>query len=98
MKLVQLGNHRENKQTVQKRHKQYNRCCVFTDNHAGTEVTFTRFAQSYLPAPRQGVSIGIVLVENSEGSSSTADYIPSSPVFGLCSRQFPARSGISPIS
>jgi hypothetical protein len=42
MKLVQLRNHRENKQTVQKRHKQYNRSYMWTDNHAGTEVT-TRY-------------------------------------------------------
>ena len=34
--------HRVNKQTVQKRHKQYSRSYMWTDNHAGTEVT-TRY-------------------------------------------------------
>ncbi len=39
MKLVQLKNHRENKQTVQKRHRQYSRSGLRVDNHAGTKVT-----------------------------------------------------------
>jgi len=44
MKLVQLKNHRENKQTVQKRQPQYSRSWIYLDNHIGTEVTFMRFA------------------------------------------------------
>jgi len=44
MKLVQLKNHRENKQTVQKRQTQYSRSWIYVDNHTGTEVTFMRFA------------------------------------------------------
>ena len=44
MKLVQQKNHRENKQTVQKRQTQYSRSWIYLDNHMGTEVTFMRFA------------------------------------------------------
>jgi hypothetical protein len=44
MKLVQQKNHRENKQTVQKRQQQYSRSWLYLDNHTGTEVTFMRFA------------------------------------------------------
>lgn len=39
MKLVQLKNHRENKQTVQKRQTQYSSSRTCTANQAGTEVT-----------------------------------------------------------
>jgi len=40
MKLVQLKNHRENKQTVQKRPTQYSSSGTCPANQAGTEVTW----------------------------------------------------------
>jgi hypothetical protein len=93
MKLVQLKNHRENKQTVQS--VKHSIAGVGFDRIT-TKVRRSHCRNPAIPAARQShsVSIRLVPVENSEGSACNADLIPSSPGRDTASPQFLVGSGL----